>query len=347
MTLSRPVGPVGRARLADVAAAAGVSTATASLVLRGKAGPSEQTAAGVLAAADRLGYRADRTASLLARRRSALVGVLFDVANPFHAELVDELDREAADRGLDLVLSTVTSRRTERHAVETLIDFRCEGLVLLGPAAAAVQLDAVGAVVPTVVVGRSGTAQVQAVLASDAQGLADAVGHLVALGHQRIVHVDGARGSIATARRRGYRAAMARAGLVDQVRVLPGGNTELAGLSTVSQVLRSGATAVVAFNDRCAIGVRDGLIRAGRAVPESVSVVGYDDGPVARLATISLTSVSQDPPALAAAALKALVERLDHGAGAGAADAGWRSPGDVVLPPRLVVRDTTGPAPSA
>jgi DNA-binding LacI/PurR family transcriptional regulator len=329
-----------------VAAAAGVSTATASLVLRGKAGPSGQTAADVLAAADRLGYRPDRTASLLARRRSSLVGVLFEVTNPFHAELVDELDRESADRGRDLVLSAVTSRRTERHAVETLIDFRCEGLVMLGPTAPASQLDVIGAAVPTVVLGRSGTPHVQGILASDAQGLADAVDHLVGLGHRRIAYIDGPRGSIATARRRGYRAAMTRAGLGDQLRVVPGGNTEVAGLSALAQALDSEPTAIVAFNDRCAIGVRDGLIRAGRAVPQAVSVVGYDDGPVARLATISLTSVSQDPPALAAAALKALAERLDPvGADGGDTDAGWPSPGDVVLPPRLVVRDTTGPAP--
>lgn len=339
---SRTAAPLGRPRLADVAATAGVSMATASLVLRGKPGPSGQTAADVLAAAERLGYRPDRTASLLARRRSSLVGVLFEVTNPFHAELVDELDRHAAARGLDLVLSPVTSRWTELHAVETLIDFRCEGLVLLGPSAPGPQLDAIGAAVPTVVLGRSGTAHVQGVLASDLQGLADAVDHLVGLGHRRIAYVDGPRGSIATARRRGYRAAMAGAELAGLVCVVPGGNTEVAGLSAVPRLLDSEPTAVVAFNDRCAIGVRDGLIRAGRAVPEAVSVVGYDDGPVARLATISLTSVSQDPPALAAAALKALAARLD----AGEADAAWRVPGDVVLPPRLVARDTSGPAPS-
>jgi DNA-binding LacI/PurR family transcriptional regulator len=138
---------------------------------------------------------------------------------------------------------------------------------------------------------------------------------------------------------------MARAGLGDQVRVVPGGNTEVAGLSAVAAALDSEPTAVVAFNDRCAIGVRDGLSEAGWAVPEAVSVVGSDDGPVARLATISLTSVSQDPPAIAAAALKVLAERLDaHRPDGADPDAGWLSPGDVVLPPRLVVRDTTGPA---
>lgn len=338
---SRGEVPGRRPRLADVAAAAGVSTATASLVLRGKSGPSEQTAADVVAAAGRLGYRPDRTASLLARRRSALVGVLFDVSSPFHAELVDQLDREAADRGLDLVLSTVTSRRTERHAVETLIDFRCEGIILLGPSAPTARLEAIGAAIPAVVVGRTGTPHVQGVLASDALGLAEAVGHLLGLGHERIAHVDGPRGSIATARRRGYRAAMRRAGLAEQIRVVPGGNTETAGLAAVSELLASGATAVVAFNDRCAIGVRDGLIRAGRLIPQEVSIVGYDDGPVARLATISPTSVSQDPPALAAAAICALAARLD----AAGPDGAWGTPGDVVLPPRLVVRDTTGPVP--
>ena len=58
-------------------------------------------------------------------------------------------------------------------------------------------------------------------------------------------------------------------------------------------------TAVVAFNDRVAIGLRDALLRAGLRVPEDVSVVGYDDSPMARLGTIDLTSVSQDPQALA------------------------------------------------
>src|SRR5699024_10083055 len=126
----------------DVAQRAGVSTATASLVLRGRPGPSSATADAVRAAAEALGYRPDRTASLLARHRSHLLGVLLDITSPFHAELVQALDDEAADRGLDLVLSTVTRRRDEAQAAETLLDFRCEALVVLGPEMPVAALDA-------------------------------------------------------------------------------------------------------------------------------------------------------------------------------------------------------------
>ena len=105
-----------RPRLDDVAAAAGVSTATVSLVLRGVAGPSAATRERVLATAARLGYRPDRAASLLASRRSRLVGVVMDIANPFHAQLVEDVQEAADRRGYDLVLSAVTRGRDERRA---------------------------------------------------------------------------------------------------------------------------------------------------------------------------------------------------------------------------------------
>ncbi len=129
---ARPAGR--RPRLTDVAAQAGVSTGLVSLVLRNQPGPSEQTRTLVLQAARQLGYRADRTASLLARRRSRHLGVMMDVRNTFHADLVAELDAAATRAGYDLLLSTVTPSRDERRAVEVLLDFRCEALIMLGPA---------------------------------------------------------------------------------------------------------------------------------------------------------------------------------------------------------------------
>ncbi len=103
--------PGRRPRLEDVAADVGVSTASVSLVLRGAPGPSAATRERVLEAAARLGYRPDRTASLLARRRSRLVGVMMDVRSPFHAELVEDLHEVAERLGYDVVLSTVTRSR--------------------------------------------------------------------------------------------------------------------------------------------------------------------------------------------------------------------------------------------
>lgn len=331
-----------RPRLVDVAERAGVSTATASLVLRGRPGPSVATSDAVRTAAAELGYRPDRTASLLARHRSHLLGVLLDVTSPFHAELVRALDDEAGERGLDLVLSTVTRRRDEVQAAETLLDFRCEALAVLGPDMPAAALDALAASVPTVVVGREGTAHVPGVRVSDDRGLELAVDHLVSLGHRQIAFVDGPRGSIAAARRRGYRAAMQRHGLRTEADVLPGGATEVAGVEAARLLLERASadrpTAAVCFNDRCAIGLRDTVVRAGLALPGDLSVVGYDDSPLARLGTVDLTSVSQEPEQLARATVQRLAALLKGEA---------TEPGDVVVSPRLVVRSSSAPPAAA
>src|SRR3954451_20222057 len=124
-TVSRETGvvvlsshePERRPRLAGVAAAVGVSPASASLVLRGVPGPSEATRVRVLEAAARLGYRPDRAASLLARRRSRLIGVVMNVRSSFHGELVEDIHDAAEQHGYDLVLSTITRTRDEQRAV--------------------------------------------------------------------------------------------------------------------------------------------------------------------------------------------------------------------------------------
>ena len=97
-----------RPRLEDVAARVGMSPASVSMVLSGAPGPSAATRERVLEAAAELGYRPDRTASLLARRRTHLVGVLMEVGSAFHAQLVEDLHEAAEGRGYDVVLSAVT-----------------------------------------------------------------------------------------------------------------------------------------------------------------------------------------------------------------------------------------------
>ena len=328
---SRPQRP----RLEDVAAHAGVSTATASLVLRGRPGPSAATAGAVFAAAAALGYRADRTASLLARRRSQLLGVTMDVRNPFHAEFLEDIQVTADARGYDIVVSPVTRTRGERRAVETLLDFRCEALLLLGPVLPEEELAALAVDHVVVVIGRrTEVAGVDVVRAADDVGVALAVEHLVGLGHRDIVFADGPRGPIATLRRQGYRGAMRRHRLGDFVRVVPAGDTEDGGAAGARLLGAELPTAVVAFNDRAALGVLDQLRRDGIDVPGRVSVVGYDDSPLARLGTIDLTSVSQAPESMAAAAVGAAVERLE--------DEQTQSRA-VVLDPHLVVRSSTAP----
>jgi DNA-binding LacI/PurR family transcriptional regulator len=326
-----------RPRLADVAAQAGVSSGLVSLVLRNQPGPSEQTRARVLEAARQMGYRADRTASLLARRRSNHLGVMMDVRNTFHAELVADLDAAATRLGYDLLLSTVTPARDERSATEVLLDFRCEALILLGPDQPAGRLNALGRELPVVVIGRRVlSATVDVVRAADDQGVAQAISHLAALGHRDIAFVDGGQGTIAADRRRGYREAMRRHGFGRHVRIIPGDHSEEAGTRAAEALLAGGRlpTAVMASNDRCAVGFLDALVRRGLNVPDSVSVVGYDDSMLARLAHVDLTTVSQDASQQAEQAIALAVERLE-----GARTAVR----EVVLTPHLVVRSTTAP----
>jgi DNA-binding LacI/PurR family transcriptional regulator len=329
-----------RIRLEDVAARVGMSPASVSMVLSNAPGPSAATRERVLAAAAELGYRPDRTASLLARRRTHLVGVQMQAGSAFHAELVEDLYEAAERHGYDVVLSAVTRTRSEGRAAETLVDFRCEALVLLGPVGPAAALDALDRQLPVVVIGRRmAGAGVDVVRTADADGVAQAVGHLAGLGHRAIAFLDGGRGTIASDRRRGYRTAMRRHGLGDQVRVLAGDHTEAAGTRAARALLASGGglpTAVVASNDRSALGLLDAFTRAGVEVPGQVSVVGYDDSTLSRLAHVNLTTVSQDARRQAEHAVAAAVERLEGGR------TGHR---EVVLAPHLVVRGTTGPPP--
>lgn len=318
-----------RAGIRDVAERAGVSTATVSLVLRDRPGPSEATRTLVRDVAAQLGYRADRAASLLARKRSHLVGAVIDVTSPFHAELVTYLDAAAAAAGLELVLSTVGGHRTELDAADALLDHRCEAVLLLGPSSPSDSLRRLVDLAPTVVLGRA-VSGLDCVLVDDAAGLHAAVDHLVATGRSRIVYVDGPPGDIADVRRRGYRQAVRDHGVPP--RVLAGGADERAGAAAADGL--GEADAVICFNDRSAVGVREALLRAGREVPDDLALVGFDDSPLARVGTLDLTSVSQAPAQLAAAAVARVVGRLEDPSGAAVHQ---------VLSPQLVVRSSSAP----
>jgi DNA-binding LacI/PurR family transcriptional regulator len=328
-----------RPRLEEVAARVGLSSATVSLVLRNVPGPSEETRRRVFQAAEELSYRPNRTASLLARRRSHLLGVSLEIRSSFHAELVEELQAASERVGYELVLSTVTRTQNEQRAVETLLDSHCEALILLGPDAPQARLTALGKQLPVIAVGRRVKADgVDVVRSADDQGTSQVVNYLAGLAHRDIAYVDGGKGIIPGDRRRGYRTAMRRHKLNDWIRIIPGDHTEESGLRAAAALLAEPElpTAVVTFNDRCAVGLLDALNRAGVDVPGSVSIVGYDDSPLARLAHINLTTVSQNTQQQAEHAVAAAVERLDE----------QRSvPREVVLSPRLVVRRTAGPPP--
>ncbi|MEV6057418.1 LacI family DNA-binding transcriptional regulator [Streptomyces sp. NPDC052107] len=335
-----PAAPDGkRPTLADVAARAGVSTALVSIVMRDAKGASTATRERVLQAAREIGYRPDTRARLLRSQRSRLLGVEFGLQHPFHADLVEGIYAAAEPAGYQIALSAVTAGRGEQRAVETLLADRCEALILLGPQAPAARLAELAAQLPVVSVARRLRPQVpglEVVRTADDEGARQAVEHLVALGHRDIAHIDGGRAPGAADRRRGYRTAMNRHGLAEHIRILPGGLTEEEGAEAARTLstARRRPTAVLAFNDRCATGVLDVFLRSGIAVPGDISVVGFDDSHLARLAHIDLTTVGQDIPRLAHLAVNRAVARLE----------GDQTPaGEDVIAPHLVIRGTTAP----
>nr|WP_296766054.1 LacI family DNA-binding transcriptional regulator [Rhodococcus sp. (in: high G+C Gram-positive bacteria)] len=314
----------------------GVSKALVSMIFRGVPGPSAETKERVLAVADELHYRPNRTAALLSLRRTHLIGVMTDIRNAFHAEMVEHMVAAADTVGYEVVLGAVTPTHPEVKVIETLLDFRCEAVVLLGPEADPELLEAWSKRVPVVAVGRrlSGI-DVDVVRAGDSRGMSDVVDHLVGLGHRRIAHLTGGTGSIGRDRLAGYRRAMHRHGLDEFVQVVDGDFSEhCAPRAAMTLLATPGArpTAVVAANDRSAVGLMDALARQGISVPGDMSITGYDDSTLARLAHIDLTTVSQEPKVQADRAIRSAVERLDDER---------TEPVSTVLRPRLVVRRTT------
>lgn len=335
--------PPRRPTLVDVAQRAGVSRATASLVIRDAPGPSARTRARVRSAAHALGYQPDLAAQSLRRQRSNLIGVMFDAQDPFHADLIESIYAATDASAYVLVLSAVVRTRDERRAFSALTASRCAAAILLGTDEPL--LAAFGQELPVVDVGGLPTTPVvDTVHTDDDEGAQLAIDHLAALGHSDIVHIDGGHLPGAEERRTGYRKAMRRHGFRRRERILPGDYTELSGTAAARALLDDDSlpTAIFAGNDRCAVGTLDELRRSGVAVPEQVSVIGYDNSRLARLAHVNLTSVRQDTDQIARQAMTFVSERLDASVDPSSSpDA--RLPKVARLSPDLVVRGSTGP----
>jgi DNA-binding LacI/PurR family transcriptional regulator len=335
--------PGRRATLADVARQAGVSTALVSLVMRGVPGASPANREKVFRVARDLGYVPDSRARALRQGRSRLLGVMFDVQQPFHADVIEGLYEAAEADGYDVVLSAVTEARSENKAIGTLLADRCGALILVAPQSSRDWLVEVAGKVPTVVLARHVRhPDIAVVRTADIKGVELAMDHLVGLGHSQIAHIDGADFPSAEQRRRGYRAATRRYGLEPQV--IRGGWAEISGAHAVDQLLAEGGSlpsAILAFNDPCATGALSSLHRAGIAVPDQVSVVGFDDTHLAGFSHNGLTTVRQEARLMARLAVSRAISRLERGSNGAQAAADTR---DSIVPPALVVRGTTGPA---
>ncbi|MGO2747687.1 LacI family DNA-binding transcriptional regulator [Microbacterium sp.] len=329
--------------IADVAARAGVSKATASRALSGRGYVSTQTRERVEAAARTLSYVAHSSATSLATGRTQTIAVIVPtVGRWFFSELLAGIQESLLERDYDLTLFGVPEDSSARaHVIDDLLPRRrFDGLVAVGiqpdshDMRQLLRLDR-----PIVSVGPH-SADISAVAIDDAAAARIATEHLIDLGHSEIAFLGGGDRTDALtfgdARRRdGYRSAMDAAGLTARSLVIPASGTMPSGYEAAVELLgnrRTRPTAVVGVCDEVAIGAIIAARRVGIAVPTELSVVGIDDHQHAEM--FALTTIRQQPREQGSTAVQLLLRRLDD------PDAPHQH---VIAASALVVRNSSAP----
>ncbi|WP_433677252.1 LacI family DNA-binding transcriptional regulator [Microbacterium gorillae] len=332
-----------RITIRDVAARAGVSTSSASLVLRSAAGVSAETRQRVEQAMAELDYRPLASARGM-RGKTFTIGVLVsDIHNPFFGILLDGVIERFTGTGYEpLIGPGGATAPSQTRMIQAMRDRQMDGLILIGPHVAAADLESIAAEIPMVVVGRHGPADhFDTVAGDDERGSHLIVDHLVGLGHRRISYVTHWDPESADDRRPenrrelGYIEAMQRHGLANHIDVIREEWSHDGGLRAAATLVSrpQRPTAVHAGADVSAFGLLTGLAEAGLATPDDISVAGYDNTVTSALPRVSLTSIDQSGHEIGRVAADLLLDRID----------GRRRSVHEVTAPTLAVRSSTAP----
>ncbi len=308
---------IDQPRLLDVASRAGVSEATVSRVLNGKAGVSAATRETVLSALDQLGYeRPGRTR----RSRAGLVGLITpELSNPIFPAMAQVIEQVLTRHDHIPVLCTQTpGGATEDELVDLLIERDVTGIVFVSGVHADMTADhsryarLTARGVPFVLIdGYSERIAAPFVSVDDAAAMRMAVEHLVELGHQRIGLALGPDRFVPVVRKvAGFTEAMAARGLAEDGRVQHSLFTLEGGQAAAAALLDEGCTAIVCGSDIMAFGAIRAVRARGLEVPRDVSVVGFDDSPMTAFTDPPLTTLRKPVEAMSTAAVDALLDEI-------------------------------------
>lgn len=335
-----------KATIGDVAARAHVSKSAVSFVFNGRGGVGPEARERILRAAEELDWRPDARARALSRSRAQALGLVIRrepellSTDPFFPQFVGGVESGLAKVEYALVLQVVDGEQSETDAyVRFAHESRVDGVFLTDLRThdeRAAELAALG--LPCVLVGpaASPSGELRPIGLDDAAGIRRAVRHLYALGHRRIAHVAGAARYIHSDVRR-----EAWADELEQLGLEPGALVEAdftgaAGARATHELLDLARppSAIIYANDLMAIAGMSAATDRGIRVPHDLSIVGFDDIPLAPYIVPPLTTVRQDVFEWGRACARTLVAIVEG-----------REPEPVALPPvEFIVRGSTGPA---
>ena len=333
-------------KLKDVAARAGVSEATASLVLNGKPGIKESTRARVMETAKALGYTPNGMAQGLATSRTKTIGlVVTDIENPFFGSLTRHIDQAIRGFGYGLILSVSNDNtETEDQILQDFLRKRVEGIIVVPSFAKRQDFRIYDTLekrkIPFIFTTTYYPGyENRSVMTDFPRGSYLLVKYLLDLGHRSICFLLSSDPTVALSalRLQGYRRAFQERELeVDESLIIPCGRPDYhSAFQEANRFLRGRSTdALISINDYMALGAKRAAEELGYRIPEELSIAGYDDVAFASLSEIPLTTVRQDIPTIGRETVDRLFSLIQ----------GTRTdPEQTWVQPELIVRQSTGP----
>ena len=279
------------ATIRDVASAVGVSTSTVSRAFGRPEKVDESTRRRIVEAAELLGYQPNRAAQSLTTGRTGNIGIMVpDLGNPFFTSVLKGAQAQANRLGYPVLLADADEDPEAEIRLSRALAQQVDGLVLCGSRMSDAEVLQTQRLRPLVLVNRR-VPGVPAVTIDNAGGVRQAVTHLRALGHRRVGYVAGPMNSYSNIERhQAVERHAADAGLSCDLIGCFEPSFE-GGRSAADQVLLADVSAVIVYNDVMAIGLVNQLVAYGVSIPAEVSVIGFDDIPIASMFTPALSTV--------------------------------------------------------